>query len=95
MDSVKMVGVQLGMMPHYGQTCPLCHNRIMRGIQRAVKFTRIDPKSGKMQTLFTHLTCAQEHNELSLEDARKPTALSDQATLKLWDTLEVKSREDA
>ena len=91
MDKIKMAGVQLGVMQSSGAICPICHNRIMRGMQNAVQFSQVDSKTGKVRTLYTHLTCAQEHNELNREQATAEHALSNEATLNFWNKLKAKS----
>lgn len=87
-------GIPIGKMPVVGMTCPLCKNRILRGMQDAVKFARIDARSGDIAVLYTHQLCASEHNRLSKaeSEAEGTYLVSDERTLRFWAGCEEKMR---
>ncbi len=94
-EKVAVQGVFIGRMPVSGETCPLCKNKILHGRQDAVKFARVDAKTGDIGVWYTHYLCATEQNRLSKAESEQPSAVSDEKRLGFWARLEERKKEKA
>lgn len=94
-EKISARGIFIGKMPVAGQVCRLCKNRILRGRQDAVKFARIEAKTGNIAVVYAHHLCATEQNRLSRAESEQPYAVSDEKTLRFWELLEERKRGTA